>query len=354
MGRRGVTVQLKHVQRMIDKQGRERFYFRQPGFPRLTLPGVPGSPEFMIAYDAAKAMAPLPAHKKADAGVPGSFDRLLAEYFKSSKFLKNKPSSQNVTRGILMRFAADHGHRQVAHMEPKNMVVIMGKMSKTPAAANNLMKKLRVLFKFARLMGYCRDDPTVGVDRYAEGTHHTWTDDELAQFENWWPLGTRQRTGYAIALYTGQRCGDIASAVWSDINKQAGSVRVVQQKTNVRLVIPIHDDLRRALDAWPRKHATILPTEAGEVSDSDAFSAFMANAIDKAGLPERCVLHGLRKAAARRLAEARCTPHQIMAITGHKTLAEVARYTEAVDQEELAKQAIVKLEDARQARTKKG
>ncbi|MFC0412934.1 tyrosine-type recombinase/integrase [Asaia lannensis] len=49
-------------------------------------------------------------------------------------------------------------------------------------------------------------------------------------------------------------------------------------------------------------------------------------------------LHGLRK-AARRLAEMGCTTDQIATITGHATLAEVERYTRAVDQEKLARSA---------------
>src|SRR5262249_41315706 len=55
---------------------------------------------------------------------------------------------------------------------------------------------------------------------------------------------------------------------------------------------------------------------------------------------ERCKAHGLRKAAARRLAEAGCSASEIMAITGHKTLAEVERYTRAAEQERLARRAI--------------
>jgi len=45
-----------------------------------------------------------------------------------------------------------------------------------------------------------------------------------------------------------------------------------------------------------------------------------------------CSAHGLRKAAARRLAEAGCTEHEIAAITGHASLREVQRYTKAADQ----------------------
>lgn len=350
---RGMSVRLKHVQRVVDRQGRERFYFRQPGLPRVTLPGDPRSPEFMAAYAAAASAQPLPKALKPEAGVPGSFDRLIADYFRSPRFLKTKASSQAVTRGILLRFAKEHGHRQVAEMQPKNLMTILGKMSSTPAAANNLLKKIRALIQYARLMGYCSHDPTAGVDKYREGSHHTWTDDELEAFERRWPIGTRERTAYVLALYTGQRRGDLVKATWMDIDLKAGTIRVVQQKTGARLVIPIHAELRCALAAWPRRHATILALPDGRGTSVAGFGNAMADAIEAAGLPDRCVLHGLRKASARRLAEAGCTPHQIMAITGHKTLTEVTRYTSSVEQEDLAKQAIVKLEAGR-GRTKAG
>ena len=69
----------------------------------------------------------------------------------------------------------------------------------------------------------------------------------------------------------------------------------------------------------------------------------MADKIAAAGLPNRCVTHGLRKAAARRLAEAGCSEHQIMAITGHGSLKEVERYTKDAAQARLAKTAIERL-----------
>ena len=70
------------------------------------------------------------------------------------------------------------------------------------------------------------------------------------------------------------------------------------------------------------------------------FGNMMSSAIRDAGLPRRCKPHGLRKSAARRLAEAGCSASEIMAITGHETLAEVERYTRAAEQQRLARQAI--------------
>jgi hypothetical protein len=43
----------------------------------------------------------------------------------------------------------------------------------------------------------------------------------------------------------------------------------------------------------------------------------------------------------------RCNPHEIKSITGHKTLAEVERYTRAVDRERLAREAATKLGTAK-------
>src|SRR5262245_21768537 len=68
----------------------------------------------------------------------------------------------------------------------------------------------------------------------------------------------------------------------------------------------------------------------------------MSDAIREAGLPPCCKAHGLRKAAARRLAEAGCSAHEIMAVTGHKTLGEVERYTRAAEQERLNAAAMAK------------
>jgi len=53
----------------------------------------------------------------------------------------------------------------------------------------------------------------------------------------------------------------------------------------------------------------------------------------------------LRKAAARRLAEAGCSALQIAAITGHKTLKEVSRYTAAADQARMARDAMKRIGD---------
>lgn len=347
MGGRGMTVRIKYVQAIEGRNGEFRYYFRKPGMPRARLPGQPGSPEFMAAWQAAALGPPLPRPVRT-AGEPGTFRRLIVEYFRSPQYLKTRATSQAVTRGILERFCEKHGHRRVDEMRAKHVMAIMSSMADTPAAANNLLKKLRAVIRFGFVAWDLKYDPTTGISRYGEGTYHTWTEAELAQYEARWPVGTRQRTAYALALYTGQRRADLVAMSWADYDAKAGTIDVVQEKTGAKLTIPVHRDLFAALKATPRHHVRILGLATGQGTSVAAFGNFMAHAIGEAGLPDRCVLHGLRKAAARRLADAGCTAHEIMAITGHKTLSEVSRYTAAADQVKGGKAAITRLE-----RTKK-
>jgi integrase len=63
----------------------------------------------------------------------------------------------------------------------------------------------------------------------------------------------------------------------------------------------------------------------------------------EAGL-DGCPLHGLRKVCLRRLAEAGCTAPEIMAISGHKSLAEVERYIKSAQQKIMGDRAIARTE----------
>ena len=62
--------------------------------------------------------------------------------------------------------------------------------------------------------------------------------------------------------------------------------------------------------------------------------------------------HGLRKAACKALAHAGCTGPEIMAVSGHSSLAQVQIYIDGVEQEHMAEAAMVKL--AAKSRTTSG
>jgi hypothetical protein len=113
---------------------------------------------------------------------------------------------------------------------------------------------------------------------------------------------------------------------------------------NAFIELQREDVLTAELSRGVAEHLSLLTTTQGKAFDPVYFGAWFADVIAAAKLPDDCVLHGLRKTAARRLAEAGCTAHEIMAVTGHSTLAMVADYTEAADQKKRASAAILKYE----------
>jgi enterobacteria phage integrase len=206
------TMRLRYVDHFVDRHGKARFYFRRPGGKRIPLPGLPGSREFMGAYTAAFD-GKEPATPAAKRGAAGTFDALAIEYYRSGDYRKLAPSTRAQYRRSIERILREEniGHRQVAGMTRDHVKTIMGRREASPGSANETLQKLRVLINFARDADppWRSDDPTHKVKFYPTGSHHTWTDDELAAFESCWPLGTRERTIYALLLFTGS-----ASATW--------------------------------------------------------------------------------------------------------------------------------------------
>jgi integrase len=118
-----------------------------------------------------------------------------------------------------------------------------------------------------------------------------------------------------------------------------GGLAIQQQKTGQQVWIPIHDSLAPLLRET--NNLTFIMTEAGKPFTAAGFGNWFRDECRAAGL-SGCSAHGLRHAAARRLAEAGCTPHEIAAITGHASLKEVVHYTAAADRKRLATAAMNK------------
>lgn len=148
-------------------------------------------------------------------------------------------------------------------------------------------------------------------------------------------------------LYTGAARVNAVKLGWPNIKDTADGPRFQYRrqktrKTNGILVgIPVHPNLWEMIRDLP-KDRPFLATAYGKGRSPTGLGNRMREWCDAAKLPE-CSAHGLRKACARRLAEAGATAHEIMAVKGHKTLAEVQHYTEAALREDLADSAMQKL-----------
>jgi integrase len=204
-----------------------------------------------------------------------------------------------------------------------------------PGMANLTKSLLQNLMKYGVKEGWRDDNPFIGIDRYKGGEFHTWTEGELKTYETKWRLGTRQRLAYALMLHTGQRVGDVAKMVRGDITPDG--LHVIQEKTGVELYLPLVPELEQAMRAYPARGLALIGRPDGRPISERGLSHLIRVAVQQAGLPAKCVAHGLRKAKMRRLAEAGATEKEIGAWSGHTTLREIERYTKAADQKRLAK-----------------
>jgi integrase len=335
-------IDLPHINGIIGRDGRVRYYFRKRGCKNIRLPGIPGSAEFMEAYRAAigKAQPVVIGASRAKAGTVAA---TVGTYLASTRFANLADETRRTRRNVLERFRERYGDLPVALIEQKHVQRMIDAKAGKPSAARNLLNTLRALMQFAIKIKIRADDPTVGVTRAKIETdgYLTWEEHHIATFEAHHPIGSRARLALALLLSTGQRRSDVVNMGRQHVRDD--KICVKQRKTGKALMIPMSSQLRAAIDAIPADHLTFLTTAAGKPFTAAGFTNWFRDMCNAAGLPKGLSAHGLRKAMCRRLAEAGCSANEIAAISGHKTLREVQRYTEAVDQERMARAAIRRL-----------
>jgi integrase len=330
-------IKLPFVHAFVDRHGHGRYYFRRAG-ARARLPGLPGSSEFMAAYAGMLDAAPAPA--PAAPGGVGSVAGAVKGYLASSDFADLAATSKVSRRRILETFAKAHGHRRIAELERRHVDEVLKPFAGKPGASRNFMAALRVLVRYAIAVGLRSDDPTAGIKmaKLSPGGHYSWTEEDIAAFEARHPIGSKARLALALLLFSGQRRGDVIALGWQHVRD--GCLHLRQHKTGRPLAIPIHPELKTVLDATPAGNMTFLMSERGGPYHPSAFTHWLKDRCREAGLPRRAGPHGLRKACARRMAEAGCSVKVIAAVTGHASLSEVQRYTDAAEQRMLAEQGV--------------
>jgi integrase len=337
------NIHIDYVQAFIDRHGKVRHYFRRNGYPRVPLPGLVGSVEFMAAYSAALAGAPLPAQPKQPIGqsktLPGSVNAAVVAFYQSPAFLTLKPVTKAKYRLMLELLRERNGDRPISGMASKNVMNLLATKSGKSGAQRNMRSIVKTLLTFAIDAGmYSGPNPAVGIKLpTAKGDgFHSWTEAEIARFESHHPIGTRPRLALALLLYTAQRRADVVQMGRQHVRD--GELYVTQSKTGTSLTIEVLPALAAIIAATPSGQLTFLVNEYGRpFASAAAFGNWFRVQCRRAGLPLECAAHGLRKAACRRLAEAGMSANVIASISGHKSLKEVERYTRAADQRRMAK-----------------
>lgn len=323
---------------MLDRHGKPRFRFRRKGLKTVYLPGLPGSPEFVAAYEAA-ASGSSRIVPGASRTVPGTINALAVMIYGSAEWAQLSKTTQSSRRGIIERIRRDAGTFPVAKLEAKHVLAMRDKRRDTPSAANNLLKVLRWMMAFAVSRGLRSGNPVVGIKplKISGDGFHTWTEAEIAKFETRWPVGTRERLAFDLLLWTVQRSGDVR--LMGRQNLKGERLTFTQGKTGVALSLPVLPPLAASLAHVPKDQMLFVATFTGEPFTAKGFGNWFSSACRSAGLPD-CSAHGLRKSGATRLADSGCSESEIMAWTGHSSPSEVQRYTRNRDQRGLADRAV--------------
>jgi integrase len=171
---------------------------------------------------------------------------------------------------------------------------------------------------------------------YSEG-FHTWSVEEIQQFEERHPIGTKARLALALLMYTGVRRSDLIKLGRQMVRD--GWLRFAETKNSRRRPkmreIPVLPELQAVIDASPKGDLTFLITKFGKPFTHGGFGNWFRHRCDEAGL-KHCSAHGLRKAAATKAADNGATEWQLISIFGWESTREASRYTRRANRKRLA------------------
>jgi integrase len=334
-----------------DRHGNRRIYVRKNG-RKIRIREKLSTEAFAQAYaDALHAIEHEDGTTKHGSikGAPaGTFGWLAACYFASAEFRGLDPKSQRTRRLVIedcLREPRKPGSPDLMRDCPISLLsavhikMLRDRKVGKPGAGNNRRKYLSSMFGWAVDCGLMRSNPAREVRRinYASAGFHTWTVDEVRQFEERHPVGTKARLALGLLLYLGVRRGDVVTLGRQHVKD--GWLRHVPRKTRHKrrdisekpILLVLADIIARS----PTGALTFLETDFGKPFTAAGFGGWFRKRCDEAGLPQ-CSAHGLRKAGATMAAENGATDRQLMALYDWTSEKQANAYTAAANRKRLA------------------
>lgn len=275
----------------------------------------------------------------------GSFAALIKAYTAGPDYAALKPRTRIEYDRHLATIDGLWGDMPVRGLRPRAILAMRDSYADTPTKANHILEVLSALIGWGIPRDYADANPCRDIPKFRKGAGYAaWRWDQIELFRR--EAAPHLWHAAALALYTGQRIGDVLGMKWSDI--RAGEVHVVQDKTGKAVWVPIHKELAEVLETIERRSIYILTTGDGQPWAGGFHSSWKKQMRKKAladMLAARLVPHGLRKSAVVMMLEAGCTVPQVAAITGQSHQM-VEHYAAMVSQRTLAREAILKWEES--------
>lgn len=327
-----MKINLPHVTTRANSDGSLRYYFFRRGQPLTRLPGVPNTAEFTAKYEECKNwVAPHIASYE------GSFEAMCDDYMKSTAFTSKAKATRDARKRIILSMmkepidpAKPHrfGQEQFKRIGIAHLDVLRDRKAANPNAANERLKILSQVYKFAKV----KPNPVRDIERLSvpKGGHEIATDEDIARYEARHPSGP-PRLAMTLLKAFGPRVSDLRLLGRQHVKN--GLLCFITVKTGMLCELPVGNvDL-------PRDRMTFVLTEDGAAFASDkAISARVAKWFRQAGV-FGVTAHGVRKWRATKMAEGGATEYQLMAYFGWRDAKEAKPYIEAANRQKLARQA---------------
>lgn len=348
----------KYVSEFRGQHGKMRLRFRRAGYEGGYFTAELGTEAFREEYHAFMNPGTAKETPAVQRATPGTIGELRARYLDPITRLGPTKVTQDKVRAVIERFCDGKTDRMVKDVRFDHLDKLIAKtrekaIVETPRgpraiggidAAKKLRKELIRFFAFAVKLGMRPDNPAAITEevRVAAGErstgYHTWTEEEIAQYREKHPLGTKQRLALELLLWSGQRSND--TRLFGRRNIKNGLIAVKAGKTGKTGFIPVSPQLDAAINAMPANASMFyLLTHKGLPYSQKGFGNFVKEACIDAGLPH-CSAHGLRKAIMRRMADLNISNQGMKSVSFHSGDDEVALYTRDANQKRLADDAI--------------
>lgn len=284
------------------------YYYAYRGGPQIK--AEPRTPEFIRQYTEAHASIRQPASHTVMA--------LIAAFKASSDYMNLAPSTLKAYASYIKLIELKYGDLPLAAFADQR---IRGEFktwrdtfAATPRKADYLWSTLARILSFAKDRGLIANNPCEGGGRLyvAERTEKVWTEDDVARVLSLAPPS--MTLALLLALWTGQRQGDLLRLSWSSYD--GSHIRLQQAKTKRRVVIPVGEPLKLALNIAERMGPLVLTNSANRPWTSDGFRSSWRKLVINSGV-EGLTFHDLRGSAVVRLALADAPVPQIATFTGH-------------------------------------
>lgn len=268
-------IRLQFVNEFRDRHGKVRRYVRRTNCKAVPLPGLPGSTEFMAAYQAALTGTTAPLEPiGAVRTLAGTLNAIVAAYLdcspgSTSPFETLAAETQRTRRNILENLREAHGDKRVYRTEINGRRVmlltrehvqrIVNEKTDTPFAQRNFLNTLRAMFRWAVAEGRVPDDPTLGVTRQKIKStgYRTWSESDIEQYKRRHPIGTMARVAIELLLTTAARRGDVVK--FGPQHVEDGTITFEQHKKDGAEDALVEETWRRQLSSDIAQQALTSP-----------------------------------------------------------------------------------------------